>query len=100
MLDVTDARAYSSSLGITATGRLDFDRKQVDLKGTIVPAYFFNSLPGRIPLLGKLFSPESGSGVFAANYTLRGPVADPSVAINPLSALTPGFTRRFFDLFD
>ena len=99
MIDVEDARAYSSSLGVTAMGRFDFGRKTVDMKGTIVPAYFFNSLPGRIPLIGKLFSPEQGSGLFAANFTVRGAVADPSVSINPLSALTPGITRKFFDLF-
>jgi hypothetical protein len=100
VLDVENARAFSSSLGVTATGRLDFGSKTVDLKGTIVPAYFFNSLPGRIPLIGQMFSPEKGSGLFAANYSLIGAVADPSISINPLSALTPGFTRRFFDLFD
>ena len=62
VLDIGDARAHSSSLGVTATGRLDFDRKQVSLTGTIIPAYFFNSLPGRVPLLGRLFSPEKGGG--------------------------------------
>ena len=100
VLDVSDARAYSASLGVTATGRLDFGRSQLDLKGTIVPAYFFNALPGRVPLLGRLFSPEKGGGVFAANYALRGSLVDPNVTINPLSALTPGFTRRLFDLFN
>ncbi len=69
------------------------------MRGTIVPAYFFNALPGRIPLIGKLFSPEKGSGLFAANYGVRGALADPSVSINPLSALTPGALRRLFDLF-
>jgi hypothetical protein len=97
---LNEAGAYSSSLGVTASGSLDFDRQTMDLQGTIVPAYFFNSLPGRVPLLGRLFSPEKGSGVFAANFSLRGPVADPAVTVNPLSALTPGFTRRLFDLFD
>ncbi len=99
VLDVENARAFSSSLGFTANGRLDFGRKLVDIHGTIVPAYFFNSLPGRIPLIGQIFSPEKGSGVFAANYGLTGSLASPSVSINPLSALTPGFLRKFFDLF-
>ena len=100
VLHVSDARAYSASLGLTATGSLDFDRSMVDLKGTIVPAYFFNALPGRLPLLGRLFSPEKGSGVFAADFTLRGKLGAPHVGINPLSVLTPGITRRLFDLFD
>ncbi len=99
VLNVTNARAFSSSLGFTATGRLDFGHRQVDMHGTIVPAYFFNSLPGRIPLIGRIFSPEQGSGLFAANYGLTGALSDPSVSINPLSALTPGILRGFFDLF-
>jgi hypothetical protein len=30
------------------------------ITGTIVPAYFFNAMPGRLPVVGKLFSPEKG----------------------------------------
>jgi hypothetical protein len=98
-LELTDARAFSQSLGLTAKGRLDLDAQTIDLQGTIVPAYFFNALLGNIPLVGKLFSPERGGGVFAASYTLRGPLADPNVSVNALSALTPGFLRGLFGLF-
>ncbi|MBC7801846.1 MAG: hypothetical protein H7Z10_14595, partial [Gemmatimonadaceae bacterium] len=66
----------------------------------IVPAHFFNSLLGDIPLIGRLFSPEAGGGLFAATYSVRGPVNDPQVAVNPLSALTPGFLRGLFRIFD
>ena len=98
-LQLNDARAFSSSLGLTAKGRLDLGGEKMDMEGTIVPAYFFNSLLGNIPLVGKLFSPETGGGVFAARYTLRGPIQDPDVFVNPLSALTPGFLREIFGLF-
>ncbi len=98
-LDIDDARAFSSSLGLTAKGRLDLAAQTIDMQGTIVPAYFFNSLLGDIPLVGKLFSPERGGGVFAASYTVRGAVEDPQVTVNPLAALTPGFLRGLFRLF-
>jgi hypothetical protein len=98
-LDIDDARAFSSSLGLTAKGRLDLAAQTIDMQGTIVPAYFFNSLLGDIPVLGKLFSPERGGGVFAASYTVRGAVEDPQVTVNPLAALTPGFLRGLFRLF-
>jgi AsmA-like C-terminal region len=98
-LELTDARAFSQSLGLTAKGRLDLYAQTIDLQGTIVPAYFFNALLGKIPLVGKLFSPERGGGVFAASYALRGPLADPNVSVNPLAALTPGFLRGLFGLF-
>jgi hypothetical protein len=98
-LELADARAFSSSLGLTAKGRIDLAAQQIDMQGTIVPAYFFNSLPGKIPLLGKLFSPERGGGLFAASYTLRGPLDDPNASINPLTALAPGFLRGLFGMF-
>ena len=98
-LDLSDARAFSPSLGLTAKGRVDLDAERIDMQGTIVPAYFFNSLLGNMPLVGKLFSPERGGGVFAASYTLRGPLEDPDVFVNPLTALTPGFLRGLFGLF-
>jgi hypothetical protein len=98
-LELTDALAFSPSLGLTAKGKIDFDASQADLQGTIVPAYFFNSLLGNVPLVGRLFSPERGGGVFAASYSLRGKLANPTVRVNPLTALTPGFLRGVFHLF-
>lgn len=97
-LVLNDARAFSASLGLTAKGSIDRRRETIDLEGTIVPAYVFNSLLGRIPGLGRLFSPEQGGGVFAVTYRMRGPLADPSVSVNPLAALTPGFLRGVFGL--
>ena len=97
---VQHARTYSSSLGVTAQGWLDFHRQTMDLRGTIVPAYFFNTLPGRMPLIGHLLSPEPGGGLFAATYSLRGPIDSPAVGVNPLAALTPGALRGLFRLFD
>jgi AsmA-like C-terminal region len=95
-LDLADARAFSASLGLTMKGRVDLAQSQANLEGTIVPAYLFNSLLGHIPFVGKLFSPEQGGGLFAASYTVRGPLADPQVSVNPLSALTPGLLRGVF----
>ena len=76
-LTLSDARAFSASLGMTAKGQIDLARQSVDMQGTIVPAYFFNSLLGNIPLVGKFFSPERGGGVFAATYAVRGKFSDP-----------------------
>ena len=96
VLELQDVRAFNPSLGMTIKGSIDRMRETCDLNGTIVPAYFFNSLLGEVPLIGKLFAPEAGGGLFAATYTLRGPLGDPQVAVNPLAALTPGFLRGLF----
>ncbi len=99
VLTLTDARAYSASLGMTARGSIDMRHKTAAIDGTIVPAYFFNTLPGKVPLLGRLFSPETGGGLFAASYAIHGPADDPQVSVNPLSVLTPGFLRGLFSMF-
>ncbi|WP_419757883.1 DUF3971 domain-containing protein [Acidisoma sp.] len=95
-LQLTQARAYSSSLGLTAHGSIDLPHNRFDILGTIVPAYFFNSLLGNIPLIGKYFSPEKGGGVFAAKYELVGPIDNPQVHVYPSSLITPGFLRGVF----
>jgi hypothetical protein len=98
VLHLNTSRAFSASLGLTAQGDIDLGHHTANLTGTIVPAYFFNHLLGDIPVLGKIFSPEAGSGVFAASYQVRGKLADPKIGINPLAALTPGFLRGVFGL--
>ena len=97
-LQLHDARAYSASLGFTASGRIGVDDGGVDLEATIVPAYAVNTLPGKIPLLGRLFTAEHGGGLFALRARLTGKLADPQVTINPLSALMPGFLRGLFGI--
>jgi hypothetical protein len=98
VLTLGEARAFSASLGLTATGTLDRRRQRLDMAGTIVPAYFFNSLLGNIPVLGRLFAPEAGGGLFAATFRVSGPADDPAVNLNPLAALTPGFLRGLFGI--
>lgn len=97
-LHLESARAFSASLGITAQGDIDLRHHIANVQGTIVPAYFFNTLLGEIPLIGRVFSPEKGGGVFAARYSVTGPLKNPHVGVNPLSALTPGFLRGVFGL--
>jgi AsmA-like C-terminal region/Protein of unknown function len=97
-LQLHDARAYSASLGFTASGRIGVDDGGVDMDATIVPAYALNTLPGKIPLLGHLFTAEHGGGLIAMRAKLTGQLADPHVTLNPLSALTPGFLRGLFGI--
>lgn len=98
VLRINDARAFSASLGLTARGRILRERTILDIEGTIVPAYVFNTLLGNLPLVGRLFSPEQGGGVFAATFRAQGPPDSAEVTVNPLAALTPGFLRGLFGL--
>ena len=99
VVELHDVRAFSPSLGLTVKGTIDRTSQRLDLEGTVVPAYVFNSLLGKLPLIGGLFSAETGGGLLAMNYAIRGPQSDPTVLANPFSALTPGILRGMFGLF-
>ncbi|MBC9176542.1 YhdP family protein [Pseudoroseomonas ludipueritiae] len=95
-LTVRDAHAFSPSLGVTVKGEMNRAARSLAFDGTIVPAYALNTALGRLPLVGRLFSPEKGGGLFAAAFKVTGPVENPNVSVNPLSMLTPGFLRGLF----
>jgi hypothetical protein len=87
-------------VGFTATGHIDLGKDTMNLTGTVVPAYTLNSVFGDLPLIGSILVPEKGSGLFAATYSMRGPIDNPDVGVNPLATLTPGFLRGLFNIFD
>ena len=95
VLSIGEARAVGPALGITVGGTVDHRAGEVDLRGTVIPAYTINSLLGNIPILGTLLVGGAGEGVFALSYRVRGPVERPRVTVNPLAALAPGFLRNF-----
>jgi uncharacterized protein YhdP len=98
-LELKDLHAYGGALGINVSGLVDLSNDTIDVQGTIVPAYTINSILGYVPLLGKLLLGGEGQGLFAANFRATGPIDDPRISVNPLSALAPGFLRRLF-VFD
>jgi hypothetical protein len=89
-------RVYGSALGLTAQGYVHVGGGDSDLAGTVVPAYSVNQVLGEIPLLGFLLTGGEGEGVFAITYRVTGDISDPSVSVNPLSVLAPGFLRGLF----
>ena len=95
-LRLWDMRTAGGALGLTLEGDIDLAKDTARLNGTIVPIYGVNRILGQIPLLGDLLSGGPGQGLFAATWTVEGPLADPAVSVNPLALLTPGFLRNLF----
>ena len=96
MITLGDSFAKSPSLAVTVSGEVDRGKDQIDIFGTISPAYAVTGALDDVPLLGELISGGEGEGVFAMTYSMRGPLDDPDLIINPLSLLTPGFLRNIF----
>ncbi|HUI35586.1 MAG TPA: DUF3971 domain-containing protein [Stellaceae bacterium] len=88
---------FGGALGVTAKGWLNPSEDQIDIDGTLAPAYVLNSIVGNLPVIGSLLTGGEGQGLFAAAFRLTGSNDDPTVTVNPLSALTPGLLRHLFD---
>src|ERR1700722_8536804 len=87
-------------MSVTTWGFIDYSRDRVDLSGTFVPAYQVNSLVTHIPVFGMILGGGAHEGMFGVNYRITGPASAPTLAVNPLSAMTPGFLRKIFGAID
>ncbi|HEU5046550.1 MAG TPA: AsmA-like C-terminal domain-containing protein [Rickettsiales bacterium] len=94
------AKTHGNALGLTADGTIDKNNSTLDLSGLIIPSYTMNTIIGNVPLIGDMLMGGEGKGIIGMNYHMKGKTGDPSVTVNPLSALTPGFLRGIFNVFD
>jgi len=95
-LAADNLRAYGGAIGVNASGTVDEQAGTIDVSGTLVPAYLLNTILGNIPLLGNWLMGGAGQGIFGANFRVAGPLNDPKLSVNPLSALAPGVLRKLF----
>ena len=96
MLTLTHANASGSAIGINVDGKIDMNTGEANLEGTLVPFSTVNKIISFIPLIGDLLTGGEDQGVLAVAYTIKGALADPSIWVNPISLLTPGFLRNLF----
>src|SRR5690606_31032576 len=84
VITIKDAKTYGPSLGITADGTIAMKNTELNIRGTVIPAYALNSILGKIPIIGALAGGKDG-GLVAVNYSVKGPYTDPDISVNPLS---------------
>ena len=93
-LTLQEGYATGSNLGITFKGVVNLNN--VDIAGSVIPAYFVNSLPGKIPLIGGLFRDGDGGGLLGVKYTITGKPTATQVEFHPLSSMAPGALGNIF----
>lgn len=93
---ISESSAVGASLGLTMEGVYHFDDGTMDMRGVITPIYLLNGILEQSKMFGGIFGRKTGEGLFGFNYSIKGPVADPKVGVNPLSILTPGMFRELF----
>ena len=97
---IANAWTVGAELGFTAHGTINTKSDNINVSGTIVPAYTLNSVLSKIPILGTILTGKDRSGIFAATYRIEGPLEKPKIFVNPLAALAPGFLRNLIGIFD
>ncbi len=97
-LDVREALIVGNQAGITLSGLVDFGKNAQSLTGTFVPAYGLNNAFSKVPLFGPLLGGGTNEGLLGVNFRVTGSLTRPDVSVNPLSAMTPGFLRKLFDV--
>lgn len=96
-LDLRDGLLIGPEVGGNVQGRLDYARDVADLTGTFIPAYSLNNAIANVPLVGPLLAGGRNEGLFAVRYNITGKVSAPTLSINPLTAIAPGFLRKLID---
>ena len=96
ILDIKKGTAKGSSIGVTMSGKVDQAYNEVNIEGTIVPAYGLNSLFSNIPIVGTILTGGKDQGIFAATFVMTGTMQETEIKVNPLAALAPGILRNLF----
>lgn len=95
-IDFKDAAIFGNQVGFTLGGYIDYRRDRMDISGTFVPAYGLNNAFAQVPLFGPLLGGSQYEGLFAVNFRVSGEAEAPTLTVNPLSAVAPGFLRKLF----
>jgi len=85
------------TIGATMDGNIDYAHDEVRVRGTFVPLYGLNNMFGQIPIVGLFLGNGSNEGLIGITYEVVGPPGAPILRVNPMSALAPGFTRKFLE---
>lgn len=93
--DYNDVVIYGPQVGFNVSGYVDSARDRLDMTGTFVPAYMLNNALTQLPVVGLLLGGRN-EGLFAIGFRVTGPIANPALTVNPLTAVAPGILRKLF----
>ncbi|MFG1357383.1 YhdP family protein [Xanthobacter pseudotagetidis] len=92
---------WGPSVGATFDGTLDFAQDRMAMRGTFVPAYALNNMFSKLPLIGLFLGGGPNEGLLGVTFEIVGPISSgPTLRINPMSAVAPGFLRKIFEFRD
>jgi hypothetical protein len=97
LLAIRDGIVSGPAMGATIEGRIDYNANQIRMSGTFLPAYALNNVFGQIPIVGLFLGGGSNEGLIGITYEVVGTPAQPTLRVNPVSAIAPGLLRKVFE---
>lgn len=97
VITIDDAALRGGLIGATASGTVNIPGSAMALSGTIIPAFGINNIAGAIPILGAILGGGRNEGLVGITYKMFGPLDQPTLTMNPLSAIAPGIFRKIFE---
>src|SRR5262249_31861920 len=77
--------------------RIDLANHAMAIAGTYLPAYAFNNLFSKLPIIGLALTGGPQEGLLGVTFKLEGPMDQPQLTINALSAIAPRVFRKIFE---
>jgi hypothetical protein len=96
-LSIRDGVLRGPMIGGTIDGAIDYRRDDVRMRGTLVPLFGLNNMFGQLPIVGLFLGGGRNEGLVGLTYEVVGPLGAPVLRVNPISAVAPGFIRKFFE---
>tara|TARA_B100000963_G_scaffold43922_1_gene32748 strand:- start:99 stop:1130 length:1032 start_codon:yes stop_codon:yes gene_type:complete len=81
-------------------GEANPSKKKATINGTYGPLYLFEKNFKNVPFLSELFGKNVEESLLAADFKVKKIGNKTDFIFNPLSILTPGKTRNFFDIWE
>jgi hypothetical protein len=97
VVTIDDAALRGAIMGATASGTVNIAGGKMAISGTLIPAFGINNIAGAIPLLGAILGGGRDEGLVGITYKLFGPLDNPELVMNPISAIAPGIFRKIFE---
>ena len=94
------ALMLGGTVAFSFKGEANPSEKVANVNGTYGPLYLFEQNFKNIPFLNELFGKNVEESLLAADFKVKKNGNKTDFTFNPLSILTPGKTRNFFDIWE
>ena len=94
------ALMLGGTVAFSFKGEANPSQKTANVNGTYGPLYLFEQNFKNVPFVNELFGKNVEESLIAADFKVKKNGNKTEFIFNPLSILTPGKTRNFFDIWE